>query len=1053
MSDLDKLVQHRDAILLAEVGAWLHDMGKCTDRFITHPEGKGFRSRSRRGHGSRLNPHKAVFKPEELSRFQFSHERRPEREEEAAHCTALWRHLEKKLSLLDEQINLGPTYTLRELIYFGRPGFVGRVSTPLGRNGLYAEILGRCHGAAHIEKEDPSEEGAQSPNFTLTSSPFGFESTTPLGSLDYKLNVALYHFKSDRVTFLKELRNSFSQALGDTRRPDNEVTLWDWSFVVAALYKTAIAMVVLTNENLNPSDICWKLFSLKVDSLEYLLNVDKISDLLVRREILRDAFDRIKHLLEEEYPLALEVYRDENGSIFVFPGLEDVLTYENVEGTSLQDCIAQEFRQGTVRQNAQLALQGEVHPFLQEDASDKFWRAQPPKSNDKLELPPVGAHISHKAALQGEPYAVGNWWQKMSAPEQICTVCGLRPQGPSPKAKVRDVCDMCEQRRADRSLEWATARLNTTIWLDEVADLYGRVTLVTGQFDLMAWVDGTLIRSVTVTNPANVNKKMADSVAKNPSFARLRRVWETTRRFWQEVLPTGEAVNIGQSLAAQQIGIAGPRLEIKGELRSRQQNDTLGPYHTYDLILTGDVKLSVVWDADYRYKKDNETKTGRFITCDNLVYIAKSLGKQLPTRNKGETNEDYQQRLHQWGAEQMRETITGTLTIEEPVGYGSQNKPWGEIIIQDVQKIPSSGYTPAIPILAEPRTFMALVPADKALAVVDAIRQKYEHEMGKVRNRLPLHLGVVYFHRRTPLRAALDAGRRMLKRPNEQVDGWQVCQVEDKQQADAPDYLQDAHFAQWREIALEHTGGRRTTWRVPLRMGDSSTPDNWYPYVFVKQDKNGNVPAGRDRVFEAPNPWEGGKKMWLVHPADLVEGDEVYFTSATFDFEWLDTTGRRFEIAYDGNGKRHGRISRPYLLDELQTLNEIWHTLSYHLTTTQIYALCDLVERKREEWKPTEADMKTPQRNVQGPGIEPGGMYWQFCRDAITNAGWQQGVDGEQKERQGKMPWEVNSQEDKDSWLERWADYAVRGWLNDLVELHLQVMKEEPETAKKEVTS
>jgi len=35
--------------------------------------------------------------------------------------------------------------------------------------------------------------------------------------------------------------------------------------------------------------------------------------------------------------------------------------------------------------------------------------------------------------------------------------------------------------------------------------------------------------------------------------------------------------------------------------------------------------------------------------------------------------------------------------------------------------------------------------------------------MGKVRNRLPLHLGVVYAHRRTPLRAVLGAGKRMLR--------------------------------------------------------------------------------------------------------------------------------------------------------------------------------------------------------------------------------------------------------------------------------------------------
>ncbi|MBU1247394.1 MAG: hypothetical protein KKB70_01745, partial [Proteobacteria bacterium] len=51
------------------------------------------------------------------------------------------------------------------------------------------------------------------------------------------------------------------------------------------------------------------------------------------------------------------------------------------------------------------------------------------------------------------------------------------------------------------------------------------------------------------------------------------------------------------------------------------------------------------------------------------------------------------------------------------------------------------------------------------LAVAQAIKEKYEREMGKVRNRLPLTLGAVYFGRRTPLAAALDAGRRILRHP------------------------------------------------------------------------------------------------------------------------------------------------------------------------------------------------------------------------------------------------------------------------------------------------
>ncbi len=95
------------------------------------------------------------------------------------------------------------------------------------------------------------------------------------------------------------------------------------------------------------------------------------------------------------------------------------------------------------------------------------------------------------------------------------------------------------------------------------------------------------------------------------------------------------------------------------------------------------------------------------------------------------------------------------ISVEEPTGYGSPNKPLGKLQITDEVIAEQTPYIPAITILTEPRTFMALVPADKALNVAEAIRAKYEQEMSKVRNRLPLTMGIVFAGRRTPLPAIL----------------------------------------------------------------------------------------------------------------------------------------------------------------------------------------------------------------------------------------------------------------------------------------------------------
>jgi hypothetical protein len=473
--------------------------------------------------------------------------------------------------------------------------------------------------------------------------------------------------------------------------------------------------------------------------------------------------------------------------------------------------------------------------------------------------------------------------------------------------------------------------------------------------------------------------------AKNESFARLRRIWQTTRQFWQTVCPTDRNAGHGlqQSLMSQIVGQRSERLAITGALTPVEKEATLGHYHTYELKLTTSVKLSVVWDADNK----------RFITCDNLEYLARPelLGRPV---------------LNLLPAEKE-------ITVEEPTGYGSQNKTWGKIIIEQARVLENSSYAPTIPILAEPRTFMALAPADKALDVIDAIKIKYEREMGKVRNRLPLHLGAVYFHRRTPLRTALDAGRRMLQQKPLGGDApWTVKQVH---KGPLPTEAQKLaagtqQFAVTIRVELEQAG-RTLTWRVPAVMGDGATEDNWYPYVFIQNDV-----SGRQRIFKGCRPQANNvsAECWLVHAAELQPGDQVYFTPATVDFQWLDSAGQRFAIAYDDQGRRRNHPSRPYLLDDLATMQVLWELLASQngLTSSQIYALRDLIEIKRESWQPTVEQCQQE------------GMFWQFCRNAVANADWKAEPTQEQ--------------------MDQLAGWAISGLFADVIHLYMGIMKQKP---------
>jgi len=186
-------------------------------------------------------------------------------------------------------------------------------------------------------------------------------------------------------------------------------------------------------------------------------------------------------------------------------------------------------------------------------------------------------------------------------------------------------------------------------------------------------------------------------------------------------------------------------------------------------------------------------------------------------------------------------------------------------------------------------------------------------------------------------------------------------------------------------------------------MGDGTTQDVWYPYWQVQ-----GKPTDRTRYFA------GADGEHWVHVCDLRAGDRVNFTPATFDFEFLDTTARRFEVAYDEtSGQRLGRPIRPYLLDDLTVLQDIWKTIAgpHGLTSSQIYALRDLVEAKRATWAIDDS-------------------FSQFCRHAVRNAQW--------KNRQA-----IN--------LEQIVQATVSGLLTDVIELYMGIMKAKPQRQGEEV--
>lgn len=888
---------------------------------------------------------------------------------------------------------LGDKHPPLRRVTLGFPGPFNKTLTDLLNDNAWNtdwpfEYLQRCHKTSHFDKQAPVG-GKQNYPGTKISSPFGFEQgvpadlTTQLWALPWEL---LEDYSTNQAEKRERLRDKvralFSRTVADTRRPINEVDLWNWGLMAGAFYKSALAGVLLSGSQPDPKDLHWRLLSVNHTGLGFLINVARIPDMLARRQLAEDGLDKVKHLLEFTYPLGTEVYRDEGGSVFVVPDLPDLLERTDSGGKTLRLLISEQFAQATFKDNPKLKLAGEmtIHVELEANA---WWGQDPayPKSN-KDELPKLSKLLTQRLNSVPNLAEINDFWKKQRAAD-ICSVCGLRPQGPSRKAAERRVCNICEERRADRSEQWALSKSNTTIWTDEVADANGRLALLVGRFDLSGWLDRRLLDTIFVVapdHPANANANPIPVTRKNPSFSRLRRIWETTHRFWNEV----------QEYALKKL--LPDRLRLRIDLTAAPD---LGRFHVYDLEL-GATDLSVVWVP--------LEHGGYLLTAEHLGYIARRLDAKPDVYNDTARAAAFVQ-------EHLQKDFiaAGRRPVLRNPDARTRNGELNHLASGRISGVRQelSRYSAAIPLLAEPRTFMMLVPASDALKLAQHIKGKYEDEMGKVRDRLPIHLGLVFAERRIPVRALLDAGRAMLDYESRR-ESWKVESVKTESSG-------AAHFNQAAVLELAR-GGRQLLWRIPTKMGDGTTDDLWYPYLFLEpggDDTKANS-AGR-RV--APVDWREKdgtvQKRWVVHAAGLQAGETVSINPSTLDFEFLDSAGRRFEVYYDRNGRRPC-LTRPFYLENLDRLEKLWQRMQ-DLRGAQRHQVVRTIEATREAWYG-----KDHTGHASGDAV-----FRQFVADTLGGASWHE------------KPWNHASEE-----CNELVQAGVTGELADLAELHMEILKE-----------
>jgi CRISPR-associated Csx11 family protein len=355
-----------------------------------------------------------------------------------------------------------------------------------------------------IDKGSPKE---QLKNKLWISNAFG----------SFKKNVELQDFDDERICFYNkfhnflschnyyiepswqeirkfvftEIKNWYSRLLSDSRFPVNDVTLWDQAYMTATMFKAVLAQLFMDSSKVqnymdNPSSIRWRILGIQYDKLALAEKGYKPQQIQWYRNTSREIDNEIKKLLEYDYPIGNEIYRDETGIYFlVGEGLGDDSSGKlHTDLKSIKEKIIKIFKDKSFDEFYPAifltkASRGIMNlAYLLENAKENFLKADWSKKETNICLVK-----SESGRAKG-----------------ICQVCRQRLVFESNRLdEDKNICDICyEEKTKGRIDKWLEDTSKETIWMDELKDKNDRVALVTMKFELYDWLNGDMLNSILV---------------------------------------------------------------------------------------------------------------------------------------------------------------------------------------------------------------------------------------------------------------------------------------------------------------------------------------------------------------------------------------------------------------------------------------------------------------------------------------------------------------------------------------------------------------------------
>ena len=745
------------------------------------------------------------------------------------------------------------------------------------------------------------------------------------------------------------IRRAFLSTLAETRLPNNDVTLWDQSYVAAALFKSAVAGGILdsgfpwTGGSIK-GKVRWRLLTVAIGVEHYEDRSVKIGDWTGARASIEEFFRRVAELVEVDLAMGSLLYRDSNVAIFSFPGegFDETVPAGWLNGW--ERCLQEQV--DAIAQDLDL----ETPPHVRLSATT---RSLVPIVSERREARKVVAIPVHK------PWDV-RWTTPSEARGHVCPVCRVRLNG-DPTSKTRP-CRVCRDRRHHRRDDWLQGHLDyDTIWFEEVADRNGRLALLTFSLDLEPWLNGEQVDSLRAqaipewarfnpvldgtSNPidartpyesllSHIRGKLSGFDRNDPVLKNLQEGYRYESEwpsFFQKIVEDRADASAWNDLSDDQraawlthqlfVKLPSPGrvyrfwreaeeffcdlLREFRQIAARSDN----PWRTRRLVLVPKPDPDAEWQdlALYDGRWQGQQISLVYVQSLDGFITASNLARLLQPE---ESKKAFQDKIIPLEEEDRFGRARG-MQVEAVRELGAPHSRLGV-------------YTPVIPVEISPLRFRVLVPLEVASECVDLAVRWWKERFARVWNRLPLRVGVVGFLRTLPYQAVVEATRNLEEALEDQEETWRVKEVE--------------RCAGVVALHMERKDGQGTFWIVPITMPDGRE-DLFYPYVVVE-----------DRELRFPSDFRHPDGRIYRHVADLCLGDGIKVNPARVVTLFMDSTAARFSDL----GVRY--------LEEWEQMQEVWRML------TRVAPSQTALQRLRSDLASLERDWKAPPGGKAAPG-------------------------------------------------------------------------------------